>query len=154
MSEAIKSEQIPIRLVCAGEASLTWALEASEEELMLVSYGQRATDLLIETPTETVLGMGWSLSSLQANGYRITLAHPERSPAFQRDQKPLRELVDHGVLLQINASSLLGAAQRRAHGRLARSLCENGLAHVLASDGHRASDWRPVTQLAEAVSVA
>ena len=32
--------------------------------------------------------------------------------------------------------------------RLAEQLCTEGLAHVVASDGHRATSWRPVTKLA------
>jgi protein-tyrosine phosphatase len=139
--------------VAGAEASLTWALDASDEELSLASYGQRGTDLLIETPFAHVPALARFLSELTGKGYRVTLAHPERNPAFQRNAAPLKPLVEQGVLLQVNAGSLLGPGGRGAK-RLGRQLLTDGLAHVIASDGHRANSWRPVTLLAEAVEAA
>ncbi len=151
--EAIEREQIPIRLVQGAEASLTWALEAPAEELALASYDQRRTDVLIETPALNVVGLDRLLYELRAKGYRVTLGHPERSPYFQHDDALLRELVDQGVLLQINADSLLASGGSRT-GKLARHLCQEGLVHAIASDGHRGERWRPVTVLADGVSAA
>jgi tyrosine-protein phosphatase YwqE len=57
------------------------------------------------------------------------------------------------VLLQVNADSLLiprGSPVRR----LVERLCHDEVAHVLASDGHWAASWRPVTSLAAAVEAA
>lgn len=39
-----------VRIVSGAEVALTWALEASYDDLVLASYGQRGTDLLLETP--------------------------------------------------------------------------------------------------------
>jgi protein-tyrosine phosphatase len=140
-------------LVAAAEVALPWALGASDQQLVLASYGQRGTDLLIETPFVQLVGLDRLLYSLQAKGFRITLAHPERSSSFQHDPAPLHALVEAGVLLQLNAESLLGKAARGAK-RLARQLLTQELAHVIASDGHRASSWRPVTVLQDGVSAA
>jgi protein-tyrosine phosphatase len=152
--EALEREGIPLRVVGGGEVSLTWALDADEEELRLASYGQRGTDVLIETPSSNVLGLDRLLYEIRARGYRITLAHPERNSQFPRHEALVRGLVDQGVLLQVNAESLLGPAGRAGPRRYARWLCAEGLAHVIASDGHRAERWRPVTELGEAVPVA
>ena len=57
------------------------------------------------------------------------------------------------MLLQINSDSLVGSSGSPIQ-RFARHLCTESLAHVLASDGHRAAQWRPVTTLAEAVAAA
>ena len=84
----------------------------------------------------------------------MTLAHPERSVEFQRDPSRLDELVRQGVLLQVNAETLLGEARGSAAHRLGRDLCTRGLVHALASDGHRAASWRPVTCLGDAVAEA
>jgi protein-tyrosine phosphatase len=145
---------IEIRIVSGAEVSLMWALEASDEQLTLATYDQRGTDLLIETPAFNVIGLENLLYRLQAKGLRVTLAHPERSIHFQRDPTGLIELVRQGVLLQVNADALLAGARRSDAHRLGRYLCIEGLAHALASDGHRAADWRPVTYLADAVAVA
>ncbi len=143
---------IDVEIVQAGEVSLVWALEASDEELALVSYGQRGTDLLIETPAMGGGGLEMPLWHLRRRGYRVTLAHPERSPMFQQAPASVAGLVETGVLLAVNADSVL--SRRSPWGRLGRRLCVEGLAHALASDGHRADSWRPVTSLAEAVEAA
>jgi protein-tyrosine phosphatase len=149
LRDAIARAGVEIRLVSGAEASLVWALEASDEELMLASYDQRGTDLLIETPSLSVAGLDTLLYALRARGLRITLAHPERSPEFQRDPTPLEELTRQGVLLQLDAETLLRDARKSSSARLGQRLCRRGLAHALASDGHRAASWRPVTRLAE-----
>lgn len=151
LSEALAREQIQLELVPGAEVAIPWALEASDEQLALASYGQRGTDLLIETPFARAIGLERFLHQLQSRGFRITLAHPERNGGFQRDPTPLRSLVESGVLLQVNADSLLGADVRGSM-RLARQLLTDELAHVIASDGHRASSWRPVTNLRAGVS--
>jgi protein-tyrosine phosphatase len=154
MREAVEEAGIPIRLVSGAEMSLSWALDATDEELRLASYEQRGTDLLIETPSTNVLGLDRLLYEFRRKGFRVTLAHPERTAQFARHQDLLRALVDQGVLLQINAESLLGSAGRSGYRRVARNLCTEGLGHVIASDGHRASGWRPVTELGEGAAAA
>lgn len=151
---AIEREKIPIRLVGGAEVSIVWAVDASDEELALASYDERGADLLIETPPRRFVGIDRFLEGLREKGYRITLGHPERSIDFARDDAPLRELVAQGVLLQVNAGSLLGSDSGAHIQRLARHLVEEGLVHTIASDGHRGTVWRPVTSLPEAVGVA
>lgn len=154
MRAAIEREQIELELVCGAEVSLAWALEAGDDALRLASYRQRGTDLLIETPLTTVAGLGGLLYRIRVRGYRVTLAHPERSPAFQSDPAELAELVRQGVLLQVNASSLGRDRRGSQLQRLAARLCRQGLAHVIASDGHRGAAWRPVSELAAGVDAA
>jgi protein-tyrosine phosphatase len=140
--------------VGGAEVSLSWALEASPDELRLASFDQQGKDLLIETPSSNVIGIDRLLYELRAGGYRITLAHPERSHQFPRHVSLLESLLEQGVLLQVNADSLLGPAGRAGTRRFARELCERGWAHVIASDGHRAERWRPVTELPESFAAA
>jgi protein-tyrosine phosphatase len=58
MRARLADEAIVLELAGGAEVALVWAIDASEEELRLASYGQRGTDLLIETPltTNTLLG--------------------------------------------------------------------------------------------------
>jgi protein-tyrosine phosphatase len=151
---AIMRAGLEIGLVSGAEVSLVWALEASDDELRLATYDQRGSDLLIETPTVNAVGLGMLLYDLRAKGLRITLAHPERSAEFQRDPARLGELVSQGVLLQVNADSLLDDRRGSSDGKLGRQLCADGLAHALASDGHRSTSWRPVTRLARGAEAA
>jgi protein-tyrosine phosphatase len=149
MREALTREGVPIELIGGTEASLVWAIEASDEQLWLATYRQSGTDLLVETPSGPVFALDHMLYDLRARGIRVTLAHPERSIEFQHEVQPLRDLARQGVLFQVNAESLLG--RKSGVRRLAEQLCTEGLAHALASDGHRAASWRPVTKLAQGV---
>lgn len=148
LQSAIDAEGIPLRVVSGAEVSLVWALEASEEQLKMASYGQRGTDLLIETPTDASM-LENLLFAIRAKGFRVTLAHPERSPEFHRAPDKLERLSEQGVLLQINGRALL--TRRGPVGRLAERLVRDGVAHVIASDGHRAASWRPLTDLPAAL---
>lgn len=154
LRDAAGREGIEIRVVSGAEVSLVWALEASDEELRLATYEQRGTDLLIETPPIAVVGLDRLLYGLRVRGLRITLAHPERSHEFQREPARLEELVREGILLQLDADTLLGDTHRSARRRLGRGLCLKGLVHAVSSDGHRASSWRAITRLAQAAETA
>jgi protein-tyrosine phosphatase len=145
LRDEIAREGIDISLVSGAEVSLVWALEASEDDLKLATYNQRGTDLLVETPSLNVAGLDRLLFELRVKGFRITLAHPERNPEFQRDPSRLEDLARQGVLLQPTAGALIKGGRRSPNTRLAQHLCAEGLAHALASDGHRASAWRAVT---------
>jgi protein-tyrosine phosphatase len=74
----------------------------------------------------------------EACGLRPILAHPERSEPVQRDLAVARELRARGWLLQVNASSLLGA-HRPAARTTAWGLVGAGLCDLVGSDGHRAA---------------
>jgi protein-tyrosine phosphatase len=146
---AIAQEGIGLELVAGGEVSLSWALEATEDRLALASYGQAGHDLLIETPTVGGAMLPQLLYQVAARGYRVVLAHPERLLDFQQDPALLEQLRWQGILLQVNASAVIGA-RRAPAAKLARNLCASGLASVVASDGHRGQQWRPVTELGQA----
>jgi protein-tyrosine phosphatase len=148
----IDSAGIPLQIVPGGEVSIAWAVDqASEEDLTLASYGQRGTDLLLETPAGA-----WQLELMvrpfQGRGFRITLAHPERSHVFHLHPSRLARLAEQDVLLQLDADALL-ADPRSPVRRLAERLCRSGLATVIASDGHSAEPPRSVTALASALEV-
>ena len=150
LRRSVRDAGIALKVVGGAEASVMWALEASDEQLKLASYGQRGKDLLIETPNDVSMVEN-ILFAIRSKGFRITLAHPERQPVFQEDPSRLERLGEQGVLLQINATALLH--RRRPYGRLAEHLVRSGLVHAVSSDGHRASQWRAVTELADGLEV-
>ncbi len=146
MQAAIDEAGIELQVVPAAETSLLWAIEASDEHLRLATYGQRGADLLVETPDDVSM-IEQLLYQVRVRGVRVTLAHPERSETFQRQPGRLARLHEQGILLQVNASALLRA--RSPGQKLIEHLVRNELADVMASDGHRATEWRPVDALAD-----
>jgi protein-tyrosine phosphatase len=134
---ALRAAGVAVEIVGGGEVDIYWAQSATADDLRLVSYGQRGTDLLVETPYGALPErFEQLLFQLRARGLRLLLAHPERSPAFQEEPKRLGELVRQGVLLQVTASTL-ASPKRRTHA-FVRGLVREGLAHVIASDSHGA----------------
>jgi protein-tyrosine phosphatase len=147
--QAIADAGIPLHVVSGAETSLIWALEADDEAFRQATYGGLGKDMLVETPSDVSM-LESLLYRVRLRGVRVTLAHPERSLAFQRTPERLSDLVGQGVLLQVNADSLL-SRHRKQERRLAERLCRDGLASVLASDGHRGPGRRSVAVLAGGV---
>lgn len=134
LTHALDTAGIGVRVVPAGEVDVYWARAADDETLRLASYGQRGSDLLVETPYGHLPPVfDDALFELVVRGYRLLLAHPERSPEFQRDPARLKVLVERGTLLQVTASALVTGGRSK---RLATALVREGLAHVIASDAH------------------
>ena len=144
---------IPVDVLSGGEVDLAWAQEATDEDLRLVSYGQRGTDLLLETPYGPLPSTFEALLfGIQVRGYRILLAHPERNPTFRDDPDRLAALVARDVLVQVTAGALAGARRNSPSRRLTLWLIERGLCHVIASDSHGPSNRR--APLSKAVAEA
>lgn len=132
-----------VELVRAGEVDVFWAANASDDELRTVSYGARGTDLLIETPYGALPPVFEdTLFRVTARGYRVLLAHPERCPDFRADPSRLSALVERGALLQVTAAALVGRVPRSGMRRFAADLVRERVAHVIASDAHRADSGR------------
>ena len=142
------NEKLPadldLEVVPGGEVDLMWAQNASDEELRLASFGQRGTDLLVETPYGLISDTFEDLLfRITVRGYRILLAHPERNPSFQRDPVRLRQIAERGVLIQITLPSVVPRDRGSRARKLAFALVREGLAHNMASDSHSSGRWRP-----------
>jgi protein-tyrosine phosphatase len=131
----LKRRRIPLQLVTGGEIALARCAELSDADLRGLALGG-GPYLLIESPHLPTGGaFEPALFDLQVRGFRVLLAHPERSPVFLRDRDRLRRLVAHGALCSITAGSIAGR-----FGRTVRSysleLLREGLVHDVASDAH------------------
>jgi protein-tyrosine phosphatase len=134
---------VDLTVVAGGEVDLAWALRASDEDLRLVSYAQRGSDLLVETPYPPLASSFEDmLFRVTARGYRVLLAHPERNTSFQRNPSRLVELTRRGVLVQVTVPSLVNARRGSRSRRTALDLIRDGHAHVLATDAHRGGGFR------------
>jgi len=143
LGDAVGSAGIPIKVVPAAEVDLLWAYAASCEQLRLATYGQRGTDLLLETPYGPLPpNFGSLVMRLTERGVRVLLAHPERNLTVQRNPRLVVDLVARGVLVQLTAMSLTRASKGSPAQRAAIWLLEQGAGHVIASDAHSAGPWR------------
>ena len=142
---------IDVDLRTGGELVITKALEMDDAALTALHLGGGEW-LLAECPLRgSASGFELLLHQLQARGHRIVLAHPERSPAMQRDPDVLRGLVRAGMLSSITAGSLRGDFGSTVQ-RFTFDLIEQGLVHNVASDTHDARRRRP--EIADAFDAA
>jgi protein-tyrosine phosphatase len=93
--------------------------------------------VLMEVPFHGSLSLSERLAEhIEGAGLLPVIAHPERSEAVLEDPGLAASLHEHGWLLQVNATSILGY-----HGpeieTSAWLLLDDGLADLVASDGHR-----------------
>ena len=73
---------------------------------------------------------------LRSAGYKVVLAHPERYPYFHSDSLEMyQEIVDSGVFLQLNLTSLTGVYGKSSKA-IAEKLIDKSLIHFAATDTH------------------
>jgi protein-tyrosine phosphatase len=93
--------------------------------------------VLMEVPFHGSLGLSEALARhIEGSGLTPIIAHPERAEAVLEDRGAARRLREGGRLLQVNATSLLGYHGAEIEGEAWR-LVDEGLADLVASDGHR-----------------
>jgi protein-tyrosine phosphatase len=139
---AIAGAGIPLDVRVGGELAPAVAADLSEEDLLAIALGGGSC-VLLECPFVPSGGLMPALvAHLHRGGFRVLLAHPERSPEFLRDPARLMALVDAGAYVQVTAGSLRGDFGRTVR-RYALALLDEGLAHVAASDAHDAAARSP-----------
>jgi protein-tyrosine phosphatase len=142
LRELARSAELPVRLLGGSEQRLTLDLPdrlRAGEVATLAGSSWVLVELALESAWPPWFEQ--AIYALQLAGGWPILAHAERYPAVQRAPPLLVDATRAGVLIQINAGSLLGEAGRRAQ-RAAEQLLRLRLAHVIASDAH-AADHRP-----------
>jgi protein-tyrosine phosphatase len=137
----LEREAIELRLLPGAEVTIGEAAEADDATLRGLSLGG-GPYLLIESPFEFAgLELERTLAALDARGWGVVLAHPERCPAFRDRPQRLRALVDSGVLCSVTAGALAGRFGE-APRWFGLELVRDGLAHSIDSDAHDA-ELRP-----------
>ena len=153
LASALAEQEIDIDLLTGAEISLERLVDISPEDLESYALGTSRT-LLIECPLEAAAGeFTWPIHRALQDGWGVLLAHPERSPAFQRDSALLIELVEAGARTQVTAGALagdFGGVPRAA----ALSMLEANLVHVISSDAHDAGARGPDPAPARAAFLA
>lgn len=109
-----------------GEDPWRYVLEATEHVLVEIPFAG-AADLFLEVGE-------W----IEQAGLTPVVAHPERTEAVLTNPSLADELAERGWRLQVNASSLLGRHTPEME-REGWRLIDDGLAAIVASDGHRAT---------------
>jgi protein-tyrosine phosphatase len=137
LATRLADEGIELELLAGGEIGAFRLPALADEQLRALALGG-GPYVLLECPLEpTAPPMDVLVDDLHERGFEVLLAHPERSPSFQRDPELLAGLVEQGALAQVTAGALTGQFGGLPQ-RTAKAMIRDGLAHVLASDAHDA----------------
>jgi len=132
---AVKAAGIPITIDAAAEYYLDDGLEKLVEDKEVLTFGKNL--LLFELPfIAEPQNLARAVFNMQLGGYKPVLAHPERYQFWHTDFQKYEEIVDRGVLLQVNINSLSGYYSPEVK-KIAELLIDKGMVSLLGSDCHR-----------------
>lgn len=135
LSSVLAAEGIELELKAGGEVALSRLNDLDADDRLAAQLGD-GPFLMLESPyAATELDFDTHAYRLRMHGQDLLLAHPERSPLFQREPERLARLVDAGVLCSISAGSIVGDFGRRVRA-FAIKLLGDGLVHNVSSDAH------------------
>lgn len=143
LQQEIDRRQIALTLIQGAEVYPIDGILQFLEEGYPLTLGVNGKFILLDMPLMALPNCLDSLVfSLQAHGYHVIMAHPERVGPIQQTPQVLEEMVQHGLLLQITASSLLGRNGKEADN-CAFKLLQQQWVHFIASDCHTSTARRP-----------
>jgi protein-tyrosine phosphatase len=138
LQQQLESIQVPLRLIPGGEINLEWNWPAigSAPPEQIVSYGLAGKHLLFDFWADTFPDfLPPAVKHLQALGYTLIMAHPERVRAVQDDPAVADRFIEMAILLQCNTWCLTdptGTPTRDVSERLLRA----GRYFLLGTDLH------------------
>lgn len=135
LNDHLKRRHIDIKVEAAAEYYLDEQLLDKLESQPLLTFGKEKY-LLFETNFMTEpFNMKEFIFRAATKGYKPVLAHPERYLYLQNNLAKVEDLLNRGVLLQMNISSITGYYSKPAH-ITAQKLIDRGWIHLLGSDCH------------------
>lgn len=142
----LKKQHIHIIVEAAAEYYLDEHLiKQVEDNASLMTFGNKY--LLFETNfLSEPLHLNEFIFLATTQGYKLVLAHPERYIYLQNNIKRAEDLIDRGVLFQLNAASIYGAYSKQVQ-TLANKLIELGHVHMIGSDCHNVQHMRLMEQI-------
>jgi protein-tyrosine phosphatase len=147
LQEAIDAAGIGLHLHPGGEIFPETATALGRRELEVIAHGPAgARWVLLEVPFGGIDARFLEAClHIRGHGFGLLIAHPERAAGLMTGGlQRLRPVIQAGALLQVNVCSLLGRHGPEAQETGAR-LVHDGLAYVLASDGHGGTQSRQHT---------
>jgi protein-tyrosine phosphatase len=149
----LRAAGIPLKIVPGVELAQDDIARLGRAELEIAAHGPADRRwVLLEAPLFLdAPGLLEAAGELTARGYGLLLGHPERCADLMAMGGGLDELLQAGVRLQVNGSSLTGRHGDQAQ-EWALELARGGRVSVVASDAHRPTRG-PVLTLAVAALV-
>lgn len=131
----LKNQQVDIEIEAGAEYYLDdYVYRLVDENKPMLTFGKNY--LLFETNfLNEPFNMKDFIFLATTKGYKPILAHPERYGYIQNNMDKASDLLDRGVLFQINISSITGHYSKIVQST-AQKLIDKGWVHFLGSDCH------------------
>lgn len=138
-------KNIGVSISAAAEYYLDeWLIKMIENDQPLLTFGNNY--LLFETNFVTEpFNLKEFIFLATTRGYKPVLAHPERYLYLQNNLIKVQDLLDRGVLLQLNINSLTGYYSKPVQ-QMAFKLIDKGWIHWLGSDCHHLQHIKLMTE--------
>jgi len=146
LQKKIANTGLEIEILAAAEYYLDETLlkktESASHELL--TFGNNY--LLFETSfMNQPFHLNEFIFKARSRGYHPVLAHPERYAYIQNDHELVDDLIQRGVLLQLNIISLAGYYSKPVR-KLAERLIEKGQVHFVGSDCHNMHQFAAIKE--------
>lgn len=142
LNKKLAEENIKVNLYMANEIYITENIIKLLEEKKATTINN-TNYVLYEMPLNTKpLNLYDMLFEMQRYKLVPILAHPERYLFVQKEPELIYELIEKGVLMQVNYGSFIGQYGTKAQ-IIAKKLLENDMIHFLGSDVHRQNTIYP-----------
>ncbi len=130
----LEARNIPMEIDAAAEYYLDHELEQRVMNGTVLTFGNKL--LLFELPfiSEPAI-LATVIFSMQTQGYKPVLAHPERYQFWHTEFEKFESLKDRGVLFQLNTIALMGA-YGPATKKIAEKIIDAGWYELVGSDCH------------------
>ncbi|NOZ07741.1 MAG: hypothetical protein GXO91_02550 [FCB group bacterium] len=134
LQDYIKTHEIPLRVHLGAEVYFQSNLLALIHHPFALLGSSRY--ILVEFSTSFLpLSYKAIFEQLMDLGVTPIIAHPERYSPIYSDFSILKKIYNSGILIQLDAGSLLGTLGRRSE-KIARKILTGGYAHFIGSDAH------------------
>lgn len=136
LQTAINELGIQTTILPGAEVFPSFALLDNLDKGCSITLGEKDTHILLDMPLSVMpVELDTLVFELKTRGITPILAHPERSMPIQKNPQLLEKSVHMGLLIQINASSLMGDNGNSAMSTT-NILLDLHWAHFVASDAH------------------
>ncbi|WP_438830035.1 tyrosine-protein phosphatase [Apilactobacillus timberlakei] len=132
----LNSHDIPLEVRAGQEVHLNGNLLTAIEQDNVLFADEQHHYMMLELPhNEVPEYTNDMVFELQLKGITPVVVHPERNRGFQKSPDKLYELVDHGCLTQLTASSYLGGFGKKVQ-KFTNDIIKAKLGFTFASDAH------------------
>ncbi len=135
LRQHLQKVNVEVEIEAAAEYYLEdYVFRLIEHDKEVLTFGQK--HFLFETNFLTEpLSLKEFIFMANVKGYKPVLAHPERYQYMYHNIEKAGDLIDRGVLLQVNINSIVGHYGKEVQS-VAKKLIDRGWVHLLGSDCH------------------